>query len=80
MVLKAVLLAVSDRSFLRLEIDPDLRVGVARPVPASQRVRPLRLLSLELEQPLSGIGLPGLGCLALKFYDPRHRHERHVAK
>jgi len=57
MVAKAVPFAVGDRSLLRGEGKADLRIRIARAVPAGQWVGPQRLLPLELEQPAAGIGL-----------------------
>src|SRR5437773_11095991 len=54
-----VLLAVGNRRFLAGEIEPHLRLGVARSVPAGQRIGPHRLRAFELEQPPAGNGLAG---------------------
>src|SRR5438445_158768 len=57
---EAVFLAIADCGFLGRKVDAHLRVGVARPVPACQRIRPLRLLPFEFQQPVSGIRLARL--------------------
>src|SRR5689334_10320377 len=64
-VFQPVLVAISDRGFLGAAGHPHLGIGVARAVPAGQRIGPQRLLPLELQQPQAGVGLAGLRCLAL---------------
>ena len=50
-ILEPIALTEGDGLVPGLEVDAHLRVGVARPVPASQRVGAERLLTLELQQP-----------------------------
>src|SRR4051812_5664196 len=50
-VVEPVFPAISDRRFLSGEVQAPLRPGVARAVPAGQRIRAHRLLPFELEQP-----------------------------
>src|SRR6185437_1784771 len=80
MIVEPSAFAVGDRSLFRGENHPHLRVGVAGAVPAGQRIRPKRLLPLELEDPLAGIGLARLGRLAFVLEDARDGHAPQVAK
>jgi hypothetical protein len=73
-VLEPVLVAVSDRRFLRPEIDPHLSIRIALAIPAGQRIRPERLLPLELQDPATGIRISRLGSLALKLGDAGDGH------
>src|SRR5438270_12210257 len=73
-MVEAVFLAIADRCFLRGEVDAHLRVGVPRPVPACQRIRPLRLLSFKFQQPVSCIRLARLRSLAFEFGDAGDGH------
>lgn len=66
-VLEAMLFAVIDRRLPRRTSNPHLRFGVTRSVPAGQRIRSQRLLTLELDEPAAGVGFARLGCLAIKF-------------
>src|SRR3954451_18328215 len=47
-IIEPVLVAISDRRFAGGEGHPPLRVGVARPIPARQRIGAERLLPFEL--------------------------------
>jgi len=80
MVLKPMLVAVSDRGFARLEDHPDLGIRVARTVPPRQRVRTKWLPPFEFQQPAPGVRLSGLGRLALELGDAGNGHGREVAK
>src|SRR5690349_15012535 len=73
-VLETVLVAISNRRILGSEGHPDLGIGVARAVPAGQRIRPQRLLPLELQQPQAGVGLARLRRLALELGYACGRH------
>src|SRR5438270_8937736 len=63
-ICEPVLLAIGDRGFLAVKVDPHLRVGVARAVPTGERVGTLRFLTLEFQQPAAGVGFAGLRRLA----------------
>jgi hypothetical protein len=80
MIIKPPRTAVIDRCLLGRERESHLGIGVAGAVPAGQGVRSKRLLSLELEDPFTGICLAGLGRLALLLGDAGDRHEAEVAK
>src|SRR5438270_4118036 len=66
-VLKAVPVAISDRRLFGREGHAHLRVGVARSVPARERIGAQRLLPFEFEQPAPGIRLARLGRLAFQL-------------
>src|SRR5688572_27508902 len=74
MIVEAVALRISDRGFLAVEIEPHLRLGVARARPSGQRVGAERRLALELEQPAAGVGLPRLGGSAIELGNARDGH------
>src|SRR3569623_3738763 len=77
---QTVPVAVGDGRILRREGQANLRPSVARAVPPGQRIRPLSFLTLELEEPLAGLGLAGLGGLARDFGNAGGGHGRDVAK
>src|SRR6476620_4365484 len=79
-VLQAVFSAVGDGRVLGLEGQAYLRAGIARAVPAGQRVGSKRLLALEFQEPAPGIGLARLGRPAFDFGDAGNRHGCDVAK
>lgn len=74
MIFETVSLAISDRRFLRIEGHAHLRIGVARTVPARQRVGKHRQPALKLHLPAAGIGFPRLGGPAFKLRNARNRH------
>lgn len=79
MACKIVLPCIGQCGVLGGEDDADLRVCIARAIPAGQRVRTLWLGALELQQPLAGIRFAGLGGFTLKLRDARDGHELRVA-
>ena len=79
-MVKAMLRTISDRRVLGREGEADLRIGVARSVPASQGVGPLTFLALELKQPTAGVGLARLGGLAFNFGNASEGDGAGVAK
>src|SRR5689334_23158703 len=64
MVGEAMLVAIGDRRVFRREGHPHLWIGVARSVPAGQRVGPERLLPFKLQKPAPGVRLARLRGLA----------------
>jgi hypothetical protein len=73
-VLEPMFVTIGDRRVLRLEVDPHLRAGIARPVPAGQRIGAKRLLALKLQEPFASIGLSGLRRPALQLRDAGDGH------
>jgi len=82
MVIQPVLAAISDRGVFRRKAQAYLWPGVARPIPAGQRIGAQGFLPLELKQPAASIGLPGLGRLAvdLGYAGDSHRASRGKVK
>src|SRR4051794_25024281 len=66
-VVEPMLLAVSDRRFAGREVHSDLRVRIARAVPARERIGTKRLFPFEFEQPGPAVGFAGLGRPAIKL-------------
>jgi len=66
-VVEPLLVAIGNGRVLRREGHADLRIGVARPIPAGQRIGTQGLLAFELEQPAAGIRLSGLRGLAFNL-------------
>jgi len=59
-IVDAQTVSMSDRVFTRIEVQADLRHGIASPRPPHQRIELLAARGFELQQPFVGLPAPGL--------------------